>query len=340
MINPHGRVYVITLRKAHSFMKAQGFEPASLLANTELSEIDLADPYLLVSEEQARMYYRNLVYLADRDGLGLEIGWRTALSDMGPHGMALATERTVGESLRKTWEIRDNYNLLLDWKYELSGSVLIHRTWCSESDEKLRIFLLERGLATLQAHSEELLGPEAKPLRVLLDYKTPANIEQYKDVFRCPLRFSQEQTQIHYPAKWLDVPLETYDPQAVDVLGALRTSIHEKLSSGRDIVNEVKMALRRTPGVFPSLDTIADGLAMSSRTLRRKLGQHNMRYQDLLDEERRRVAEDFLLNTTMTIQQIADQCGFTDAQNFSQAFRRWQGMSPTQFRQSQRSETE
>jgi AraC-like DNA-binding protein len=57
-----------------------------------------------------------------------------------------------------------------------------------------------------------------------------------------------------------------------------------------------------------------------------------VRYQDLLDAERRRVAEDFLLNTTMTIQQVADQCGFTDAQNFSQAFRRWLGVSPTEFR--------
>ena len=340
MNNPRGRVYAITLRKAHSFMKAQGFEPASLLANTELSESDLTEPYRLVSEEQARMYYRNLVYLADRDGVGLEIGWRTALSDMGPHGMALTTERTVGDSLRKTWEIRDNYNLLLDWKYEISGTLLIHRVWCNEPDDKLRIFLLERGMATLQAHSEELLGPDAKPLRVLFDYKTPANIEQYKDVFRCPLRFSQAQTEIHYPASWLDASIDTYDPQAADVLGALRTSIHEKLSSGGDIVHDVKMALRRTPGVFPSLDRIADSLAMSSRTLRRKLGQHSMRYQDLLDEERRRVAEDFLLNTTMSIQQIADRCGFTDAQNFSQAFRRWQGMSPTQFRQAHKKGTE
>jgi AraC-like DNA-binding protein len=73
---------------------------------------------------------------------------------------------------------------------------------------------------------------------------------------------------------------------------------------------------------------------MSSRTLRRKLGQHSVRFQDLLDEERRCVAEDLLLTTAMTIQQIADQCGFNDAQNFSNAFRRWRGMSPTEFRRS------
>jgi len=334
MILSPGRVYAITLRKAHSFMKAQGFDPAALLVNTELSESDLAEPYKLISEGQARMYYLNLVRTANRDGLGLEIGWRTSLSDMGPHGMALLTGRTARESLEKTWAIRDNYNLLLAWEYSVTDKFIVHTVDCDEADTQLRIFLIERGLATLQAHAEELIGSSAKPVRVLLDYKSPANFEQYKELFRCPLRFSQERTLLQYPVSWIDQPLETHDPQAGEVLGALRSSLHEKLASGGDIVRDVKMALRRKPGEFPSVERIAEEMAMSSRTLRRKLGQHNVRYQELLDAERRRVAEDFLLNTTMTIQQIADQCGFNDAQNFSQAFKRWQGMSPTDFRNS------
>jgi AraC-like DNA-binding protein len=328
------RIYAITLRKAHSYMKARGFDTADLLANTELSEGDLADPYSLINEDQARIYYANLVRLVDRDGVGLEIGWMTALSDMGPHGMTELTERTVGDAMRNTWTTRDNYNLLVDWDYEVKGGVLIQRFRCEEPEEKLRIFMIERGLGTLQAQCEELLGADQKPLRVLLDYKAPANIDNYKDIFRCPLRFSQPATEMHYPADWLDRPVETYDPQAVDMLGELRTRLYEKLSSGGDIVHDVTMALRRTPGKFPSLERIAEDMAMSSRTLRRKLGQHDVRYQDILDRERRRVAEDFLLNTSFSVQQIADKCGFTDAQNFSQAFKRWAGMSPTEFRQS------
>jgi AraC-like DNA-binding protein len=179
-----------------------------------------------------------------------------------------------------------------------------------------------------------MLGSEATPVRIHFDYKAPKNFEQYKAIFRCPLRFSQAETQLFHPGDWLDRNLETTDSQAGDVLGALRTNLHDKLSSGGDIVLDVRMALRRNPGEFPSLERIAEGLAMSSRTLRRKLGQHNVRYQDLLDEERQRVAEDFLVNTTLSIQQISDQCGFNDAQNFSQAFRRWRGMTPTEFRNS------
>jgi AraC-like DNA-binding protein len=116
------------------------------------------------------------------------------------------------------------------------------------------------------------------------------------------------------------------------VLGALRTSLHEKLGSRGNVLLEVKMALRRTPGRFPSLEQVADSLAMSSRTLRRRLGQYDVRFQDLLDDERRRVAEDLLLSTSLTIQQIAEKCGFSDARNFSQSFRRMQGISPTEFR--------
>ncbi len=332
------RIYAITLRKAHSYMMARGFGAADLLARTELSEDDLADPYNLINEDQARTYYANLVSLIDRDGVGLEIGWMTALSDMGPHGMTLLTERTVGDALRKTWMIRDNYNLLLDWAYEVESGVLVHRVRCQETNERLRIFLIERGLGTLQAHSEELLGADQKPLRVLLDYSAPANIDNYKDIFGCPLRFSQETTELHYKAESLDLPLETHDPQAVDMLGELRTRLHEKLASGGDIVQDVTMALRRSPGEFPSLERIAEGMAMSSRTLRRKLGQRDVRYQDLLDAERRRVAEDFLLNTNFSVQQVADKCGFTDPQNFSQAFKRWLGMSPTEFRHSRNGE--
>ena len=138
------------------------------------------------------MYYLNLVRLADRDGVGLEIGWLTALSDQGPHGMALISARTVGESLEQTWKLRSNYNVLVDWEYTVADKLVIHTAHSNEPDEQLRTFLLERALAMLQAHSEELVGSTARPVRVLFDYKSPGNFDQYKDIFRCPLRFSQD----------------------------------------------------------------------------------------------------------------------------------------------------
>lgn len=334
-MNIHNKhVYTITLRKAYSFMKSEGVSSADLLKNTEITEQYMADPYHMIGEEQARQYYLNVVHLAGRHGVGLDIGWRTNLSEMGPHGMAGLSARTAGEMLTDHWKMRDNYNTLLDWRYEVKGNSVIHTARSAETDPELRVFLIERGLSMMQVQVEELCGEDAKPIRVLFDYKTPDNVEQYKRIFRCPMRFSQDRIEVVYSIELHNRELYSYDPQAVEVLGALRSNLHQKLSSGGDVVQDVKMALRRTPGHFPALERIAEDMAMSSRTLRRKLGQHDVRFQNLLDDERRRVAEDLLLTTSMPIQQIAEQCGFTDAQNFSQAFKRWLGQSPSEFRQA------
>lgn len=326
------RVYAITLRKAHLFMKSIGIAPEVLFVGTGLLAEDLSDPYNLIDEEKARRYYQNLIDASGNNSYALDIGWRTSLSEQGLHGLAMLTERTAGEGLKNTWEHRDNYDLLVDWRYEMAGSLLIFTVSSDEKDIKLRTFLVERGLATIQANVEETQGEGAKPLKMTLDYPSPAAIEKYQEIFRCPLSFSQELTQIYYPLEWAGTSLDSYDPQAGELLSALRTNIHNKLSSTEDIAHDVKVVLRRKPGEFPGLEQVARELAMSSRTLHRKLGQHDLSFQDLLDDERRRVAEDLLSNTAMNIKQIGDQCGFAESQNFSQAFRRWTGMSPSEFR--------
>lgn len=333
---PPRRVYALTLRQVHTFMLARGFTTEQLLANTELRKSDIQDPYRLISEEQARQFYRNVVRLAESPGIGLEIGWVTPLTDKGPLGLMQIASRNVRDSLRNAWQTRYTYNLLLDWDIEIAEGIVINRFSSEEEDEGLRTFLVERALGLMQAHVEELLDSEARPIKVLLDYQAPVNFRRYKELFRCPIYFGQKVVEMHYPASYLDIDIQSHDPQAHEVLGALQESLQKKLATRSDIVNEVKMALRRKPGEFPGLEQVADRLAMSSRTLRRKLGQHDLRFQDLLDEERRRVAEDYLEHSTLTIQQIAEQCGFNDPQNFSQAFKRWCGLSPTEYRNSRK----
>jgi AraC-like DNA-binding protein len=191
-------------------------------------------------------------------------------------------------------------------------------------------------LGIFQGICEDLVDREARPLKVLLDYKAPDYAKRYEEVFRCPVYFEQPRVEMHFPREYIDRELESYDPQARDALRVLQSGLLSKLSSQKDVVNEVKMALRRRAGEFPRLEDIADKLAMSPRTLRRKLGAANLRYQDLLDGERRLVAEDYLANSDLTVQQIAEKCDFNDAQNFSKAFKRWSGVSPTEYRKSSR----
>jgi AraC-like DNA-binding protein len=330
------KVYALTLRKVRSYLVGRGIDETALLAATELAHGDLDDPYRLISEDQARRFYRNAVDLADESALGLEIGWTTNLSEMGPSGLMQLVARTVREAVEAGSTTGQTYYGFVDYRYEERGDTTVFSLECPEHYSPLRIFALERAMGVFQACCEELVGADARPLKVLVDYPAPAHVNRYREILRCPIYFEQESVEIHYPREYLDRELASYDPAALEALRLLQATLVNKLSASKDVVSEVRLLLRRTPGEFPSLEQVADCLAMSPRTLRRKLGAAHTRFQDVLDAERRRVAEDYLANSDLTVQQIAALCGFSDAQNFSQAFKRWLGMPPSAYRQMKR----
>jgi AraC-like DNA-binding protein len=332
MVQP--RTYSITLRKAFKYLLGQGVHEQALLKGTELARRNLDDPYCQITENQVRVFFRNVLANTDQDGIGLEIGWLTGLSDVGQFGMMQITARTVREAIGKSHESRALYYLLGDWDYREEGGELIVSVVTREHEPALHRLVIELGIAIIQAHAEELSGVGTKPSKLRIDYARPKNFDRYQEIFACPIKFNQPACEIYYPAEILDREVETYDPQVSEVLSSLRENLLAKLSSRGDIVHEVKLELRRDHGQFPSLEDMAGKLAMSSRTLRRRLKGKDTSFQALLDEERHQVAKDFLLQTTMNIQQIAEHCGFSDAQNFSQAFKRWQGVSPTEYRET------
>ena len=328
------QVYALTLRKVHAFMTARGHAAEQLLAATGIAARDLEDPYRLIHEAQARQYYENVVAIDPSPGLGLEIGWTTSLSDMGSHGLLQLTSRTAEHALADSYPNRYLYNLLLDWSIATVGDRFVNVFTSDEPPGPLHVFFIERAMGTLQAAAEELLGSEARPVKVLLDYRVSSHLPRYEEVFRCPVHFNQAGCEAHYPAKMLESAVLTHDPQVHRLIASFQASLVKRLETRQDIVHDVIMALRRRPGTFPTLDRVAEGLAMSSRTLRRKLGQSDVNYQQLLDGERRRIAEDYLENSDTSIRQIAELCGFQDAQNFSQAFKRWTSLTPSDFRKA------
>jgi AraC-like DNA-binding protein len=75
---------------------------------------------------------------------------------------------------------------------------------------------------------------------------------------------------------------------------------------------------------------------MSARTLRRKLREEDTSFRQLVDELRRDFALRYLRDTDLTVEEIAETLGFSDAANFRHAFRRWTNTAPYEFRSASR----
>ena len=85
----------------------------------------------------------------------------------------------------------------------------------------------------------------------------------------------------------------------------------------------------------PKLARVAATLFVSERTLKRRLQEEDASFQQLVDQVRLERAQDLLRSTTMNLSQIADALGYADAANFTRAFKRWTGSSPSHYRISQ-----
>lgn len=83
----------------------------------------------------------------------------------------------------------------------------------------------------------------------------------------------------------------------------------------------------------PRLTDAASALHMSSRTLQRLLQQSGCCFRSLLNQCRHQLAQQYLCEDNLSLQQIAYQLGFEEQSSFQKAFKGWQGCSPGSFRQ-------
>jgi AraC-like DNA-binding protein len=85
----------------------------------------------------------------------------------------------------------------------------------------------------------------------------------------------------------------------------------------------------------PHMDELADALGVSKKRIadafRNSLG---MTVTQFLREERMRKARRLLVQTSLDIQAIAQELGFSSSANFSNAFHSHVGMSPSDFRRT------
>jgi len=99
-----------------------------------------------------------------------------------------------------------------------------------------------------------------------------------------------------------------------------------------NMASKVKFILNKSHPKWASIEKVADELAVSGRTLMRKLKDENTSYQNLLDEAKDELACWYLGKTNLSLIDIAERIGFSDYSNFTRLFKRLHAMTPNEYR--------
>lgn len=162
-------------------------------------------------------------------------------------------------------------------------------------------------------------------------------VAPYEALFGAPVRFGAPSSAIWLPKDAMRTPIAGRDPLARRYLEAHAEQQLARLPAERPAPPPLLARLRDAIAVElatsgAELSRVARRLAMSTRTVQRRLEALGTSYQALVDDVRAEQARALLRDRARSIVDVAFELGYADLRSFYRAFRRWTGATPADWR--------
>ena len=178
---------------------------------------------------------------------------------------------------------------------------------------------------------QELCGADWRPTQVMLPRRPPRQLEPYLAVFKAPLQFETTEAGVSFASHWLSGAVPGADPLLYRLL--LREVRAGMNQANPLICSDVRRAIVRSlHDGHCSRREVARILGLHERTLCRCLQAAGTTFHGLLDQVRSEMAQQLLGDTHVPMSRIARELGFRNSTILARAFRRWNGMSPREYR--------
>ncbi len=270
--------------------------------------------------------WQHLVDCADDALVGLQLGLTLQVGHLDVAGMLLMSCDDYGESL----DILHEYLPIIGE----GGEVEVNSTGDQVTLRYAPIYevcqaqRVEAVLSAILHLSRWSTGGRFMPESVHFAHAPLDDASRYPGLLGCPVHFGSDSNFLRFSTAQLALPLIQANSALRDQLRLLADNRLRELGES-SLSASVSALIREHPSA--GKERIAEMLAMSGRHLNRRLADEGLSFKQLRDRELRILAEAALLREEKIIV-IAEQLGFSDESAFAKAFRRWSGMTPSQFR--------
>lgn len=246
------------------------------------------------------------------------------------------TSPTVGQGISRASRYFRLVHDQVSLEIETSGDVSrVHYRFSGESFGAER-YSSEFTLACMVLRLRHSSGVHWSPREVHFRHPAPrGELEPWRNLFECPVRWAMPSGQLVIDSSVLDLPNTGADPLLNTVLQRHAATLLQTLPAASSLVEAVRAELRRafTEGE-PTIESVARAMALSPRTMQRRLREEGATFHEVLDDERCALAQRFLTDARMGIAEVGFLLGFSDPSAFHRAFRRWTGQTPGDFRRA------
>lgn len=258
--------------------------------------------------------------------IGFLLGDQLDFMLLGPWGKSLLRSASLFEALTKISRSIRHFaqgNSLQIIRHEGTATIRL------ENEDPVRSRAAEHaGLKLMLSLVGMVADAGWKPGRATLRTERVAAVEGLPDFEKCDLVFSQTGASLEIPEEYLSRPF----PMQADQNGAgLR--IFQLPDDGK-ISSKLHMILATfLPHYGPlPVEEAASILGVSRTTMFRQLTLEGESYRNLVERVRYSAARQLLAGREMSVKEISHTLGYQNPNNFTRAFQRVAGVSPTDFR--------
>lgn len=318
--------------------QAEGMDldPGPLLSEAGMTREELQDPDARIQYRKSLGLWRAVLGAIDDRDLGLRLGAALRIKDAGLVGYSMMHSANLGEALSRLVRFG---RILSDDAPPILQLVDDRAEFGYQPFPEQRVTLVRMAdfdLAATLTVLREITGLELAPLEVHFPYREPSgDLSPLRGFFGSRLYFDQPLSRLIFTKESLKLPVKTADETLGRYLDQLAEQVLEGLVPGGTFSEKVERALwAQIKEGRPQLESVATALAMSPRTLQRRLREEGASFVVLLDKFRHEFSLLLLEDRELAVYEVAYLLGYSEPSTFYRAFRRWTDLSPQEYRAS------
>jgi AraC-like DNA-binding protein len=325
--------YFVLLRDE---LAAQGVDTTRLLRLAHLEPAHFEQQDARLQPAQVNDLVVAMRQLTGRTDLGFELGRLIKLNSHDILGYGLISCRNLDHVMQLASRYYHVMNELFTMTYRRRGQLgqVVFSPVIAMPLEILRFFFEVIALS-VQNQVQMLLGPEVTGYDIRLSMPPPPHHSRYFALG--PARFEFDASAVPGVTVLMDdgllsKPLPMWAPHVVRQVEERCGPRVRPPGPGEQWGEFVVMMLREAQGQQLTLDALARRMQVSVRTIDRCLKRENLQFRDLANKVRIETACRMLISGEATVNKVALRLGFTEPANFSRAFRRFTGLTPSAYR--------
>jgi AraC-like DNA-binding protein len=313
------------------FLAVNGCDVARQLSSLGIDPEALASEESLVPLQLACEFIEQVSDQEGIDGFGLKVGQQASILEVGLFGKILSQSLTLNDLIQK----------IVRWIPSIDSGA---RVWLapSSTDPDCVQFCLRHdiGVGRAQIDAYGLLifidavrlaaGPDWRPKRASLDAAAgdPLNCEALSEA---AMNRRVNHVSFDIPRAYLGLPVSNRNRSRPTEL--VQDGLLERGAPRETLTESICQTIAAGLGTrIPTINQVAQMAGLSVSTLQRRLRDEGLVYGDLVDRIRYREAQEQLDDRSKPMSEIARHLGYAHAANFTHAFRRWTGVTPTSYR--------